>query len=69
GKRNWQVQTNFTADITDAFTLGEDGTKFAAIIFNSAPNKLFDLNDHLDSQSLRQAINIPYPTGSGTYTN
>ncbi|KAH9500956.1 hypothetical protein Btru_069322 [Bulinus truncatus] len=68
GSENWNHQTQFAAEITDAFSIGN--VRFGMIVFNEKPSLIFDMNTYLDKQSLYDAIiNVQYPKGQGTYTS
>ncbi|XP_059171793.1 uncharacterized protein LOC131952884 [Physella acuta] len=66
---NWNYQIQMAANITSYFAVGADEVRFAAMIFNSVPTKVFDLKDHLDHDSLAKALlALPHPTGYGSKT-
>ncbi|KAK0050622.1 collagen alpha-1(XII) chain [Biomphalaria pfeifferi] len=70
GNKNFDIQKNFVANVTGAFSVSPTEVRFGALIFDTNPTKKFDLKDYLDNDSLSKAIlSIKYPYLSGTHTH
>lgn len=52
GYKNFEVQKNFVANVTGAFSVSPTEVRFGALIFDTNPTKKFDLKDYLDNDSL-----------------
>uniref|UniRef100_A0A2C9KIC8 VWFA domain-containing protein n=1 Tax=Biomphalaria glabrata TaxID=6526 RepID=A0A2C9KIC8_BIOGL len=70
GDKNFEIQKNFVANVTGAFSVSPTEVRFGALIFDTNPTKKFDLKDYLDNDSLSKAIlSIKYPYLNGTNTH
>lgn len=53
---NWQLQLDFLAQLIDLFTIGPEATKVGAVIFSEEVRLAFSLDEHMDAQSVKNAI-------------
>ncbi|XP_012938709.1 uncharacterized protein LOC101849054 [Aplysia californica] len=53
---NYDRQLDFAANLTKNFDLGPDDVRFGGVIFSDTTEKLFDLKDYSDHNSLSKAI-------------
>ncbi|XP_059164375.1 collagen alpha-6(VI) chain-like [Physella acuta] len=61
GPVNYQKQRQFAAEVASNFPFGEDGARFACIIFSYLAEKMFDFQDKLDSKSVTESLlSLPY---------
>ncbi|CAL1528433.1 unnamed protein product, partial [Lymnaea stagnalis] len=68
GYSNYQTQLQFAANLTQNFRLGPNDVRFAAIIFGTGVQKLFDLSTHSDHAQLYRAITGATYLSSSTNT-
>ncbi|KAH9490760.1 Collagen alpha-6(VI) chain [Bulinus truncatus] len=70
GATDWKKQVAFASNLSQEFSFGPTGNLFGAVIFNSVPTKIFDLNTYSNQTAVANAIlGIAYPSASGTYTD
>ncbi|KAK0050616.1 serine-rich adhesin for platelets, partial [Biomphalaria pfeifferi] len=70
GASNWLKQVQFASKLVQNFSVGPNANQFGAVIFNSHPTKIFDLNAYSNETGVANALlSIQYPFTSGTYTD
>ena len=68
GSSNFELMKDFTADVVRNLDIGLDATRVGLIRYSSGVNVQFNLNTHMTSASLLQAIDAVTFTGGGTNT-
>ncbi|CAG5131633.1 unnamed protein product [Candidula unifasciata] len=69
GTDNFEIQQQFVAKLTRHFAFGRNGVLFAALLFSTDVQKLFDFNTYSSRHNVSQALlTAPYLTG-GTNTH
>ncbi len=58
---NWHLLLNFVSNLVDKFEVGEDKTRFGAVVFSNSARLVFPLNRYFNAEQVKaQLRSIPY---------